>query len=625
MSTLDELAKRHGIVLARHNPDGSMHHVPDETKGRILAAMGVAAMSHRDVAESLARAEAPGHATSDSAEAGRCFLPDWFERGGAWGISLQLYELRSRRNWGIGDFADLAEFCAIAARAGADFVGVNPLHALFLAEPGRRSPFSPSNRLFLNPLYIAVDKAPGFSPQTADPATLAGLRQMPLVDYDGVAAAKLSALRQAWRAWNAAGEDRFKPLLADFRSFRAEGGETLRRHALFEALSLELSAAGHGSGWTDWPEPYRDIESAAVEAFADAHADWVDFHIWLQWLADRQLAEAAEAAQAAGMRIGLYADLAVGDAPDGSATWSEPGLYARGMKIGAPPDFFSANGQDWNLAPLSPAAMAAANFAPYRRLMQASMRHAGALRIDHAMALRQLFWLPQDGSPAEGAHVLYPMERMFEAVSEVSRACRTVVIGEDLGYVPEGFNDRMARSSVLCYRPLYFQERGEVFAAAWEYPWLALACLSTHDLPTLKGWWRGGDIVLRAEHELIDPAAARAQTEDRLRRRTALARLLVTDGGLPADFDPSSDLADGETLKDLAVAAHRFLARTPSRLVAVRLADLTGESEPTNVPGTVDAYPNWRPKSSLPLDELEDAPLFRAVTEAMARERPRLP
>lgn len=606
-SALADLARRHGIALSYRDLGGRRVTAPRETVLKIMSALGAGA----GLTASAMR-PAKGKA---------CHLPDWLVQRPAWGVSAQLYELRSRRDWGIGDFADLAELCRIAGAVGADFVGVNPLHSLFLADPERCSPFSPSSRLFLNPLYLAVDTVPGFRPDMADRTAIEHLRGRDAVDYGAVRDLKLDALRAVRRAWqDEAG-------LAAFHDFVERRGEALRRHALFEALSEHFAGKGMGAGWRGWPAAFRNADSGEVASFAAEHAEDVDFHAWLQFLADMQLAEAAQAARSAGMRIGLYLDFAVGEAPDGSATWSDPELAMVGLTIGAPPDVFSANGQDWSLTPQSPLLLAQSGFAPFRRTVDALLEHAGALRIDHAMALWQLFLVPEGGTPAAGTYLRYPMQKLLAELAGSSREHRAIIIGEDLGNVPPGFREVMAASSILSYRILYFEQDERGFIAPQKYPRLALACLSTHDLPTLDGWWMGGDIVLRRDHGLIDGESAAEQQARRREERQALVRALLRAGAAGKAELPGSrkSAAEGQPVPPaLHVAAHRFLARTPSLLVGVRLADLTGETEPTNLPGTVDSYPNWRLKSSVLLEDLASTAPFELITGAVAAERPRL-
>lgn len=608
MSAQPDLAEHYGIVTSYPGLGGEVM-VPEQTRTHFLRAMGVGADSQTAANTAEVRTEL---------SAQKCHFPEWLRYGRAWGIAAQLYEIRSERNWGIGDFADLATLCETAAKAGADFVGLNPLHALFMAEPTRCSPFSPSSREFLNPIYIAVDHVAGFDARMVDEKKLRRLRKPTFVDYDGVARVKLDVLRSIWRERSGVDDEAQA-------GFIEKASAALQRHALFEALSEHMVAAGHGSGWTRWPADYAQPYSPAVQAFAREHSDRVAFHAWLQWLAREQLAEAAERAKAAGMRIGLYLDFAVGEAPDGSATWGSPGLAVAGVNVGAPPDVFSANGQDWGLTPLSPAKLSDDGFASYSTLMNAAMLDAGALRIDHAMSLQQLFWIPQGALPADGGFVLYPTGGMLGALAEASETNRTLVIGEDLGHVPEGFRGTMANANILSYRILYFERDGQRFVRPRAWPSLSIACLSTHDLPTLAGWWRGSDVALRLEHGLIEPDQAARQTRARTFERREMLDAFSRNAVMSRRAERT--LADSDHVEDasyetLAVAAHRFIARTNSRLACMRLADAVGEAHPTNLPGTSDGYPNWRRKLDVPLERLPSLPLFGKLAAAMQKERP---
>ena len=585
--SLHDLARHHGLTLDYETPTGSWRPVPDETIRLVLRGLG------QDPDGPPAGEPAP--VTMDVPEDGRCWLPDSLGEVPGWGVFCQLYELRSDRNWGIGDFADLAVLARTAGEAGADFLGINPVHALFGAAPGHTSPFSPSNRRFLNPLYVAPDRVGCVRPDLPDGD---------LVDYPAVAAAKLGALRVA-----------FDARAADpaFDAFVADGGEALRLHALFEALSAAQAARGHGAGWLGWPEALRDPRSPEVAAFAADHADDVAFQLWLQWLARTQLHEAQAACLDAGMRLGLYLDLAVGEAQDGSATWSGAAAALPGLDVGAPPDMFSESGQNWMLAAPSPATLRTQDFAPFRDMIAAQLRDAGALRIDHAMALWQLFLIPQGRPAADGTHLRFPFADMLRTLAAESHANAAVVIGEDLGFVPDGFTDAMREANVLSYRILYFEQDPHGFRPTSAYPRTALACLSTHDLPVLANWWRGDDIERRAEHGLVSPEATEEHRAHRAKERRDLVLLL----GLDAD-------AEAPELPDAVLdAAHGFIAATPALLAGVRLADLVGPQAPTNLPGVTDAYPNWRPRSPVPVDAVADHPTFARVTALMRQLRPR--
>ncbi|MTE01238.1 4-alpha-glucanotransferase [Paracoccus sp. YIM 132242] len=591
MNDIGARARALGIQLDYEGVGGTRHEVPAETLEKLVAAFEPAPAMRPQALE------AP--------DGVRCHLP---EGPPAWGVAVQLYQIRTARNWGIGDFADLETLAAILGGEGASFIGLNPLHAMFLADPARCSPFSPSNRRFLNPLYIAVDRVEGFAPDMADPQEIARLQATDLVDYPAVAALKLRALRAAWQA---AGT----PDAGD--AFRAQGGDDLDRHALFEAVSAHMVAGGHGAGWRGWPAEWQDAEGPAVQAFARDHAPDLAFHRWMQEQADRQLARAQEACRAAGMGIGLYLDIAVGEAADGSGSWGRPDVLA-GVRIGAPPDYFNEKGQDWGLAPLSPAAMAATRAASFGTLMDGVMRRAGAVRIDHAMGLWQLFLIPDGADASTGTYARYPLDDMLRALAHASNRHGAAVIGEDLGNVPPGFREMMEDAGILSYRILFFERDETDFLPPQDYPAHALACLSTHDLPTFQGWWRSDDVRLRQEFDLIGEDTGREQANARPAERQALVQALTDAGLLPESPEVAGDAAP----LAVVVAAHRYLARTPCRLMAARLEDLAGETRPVNLPSTEDEYPNWRPKLGLTLDDIVAGEPFRAITQAIRSERP---
>ncbi len=624
MSDLDRLCRRHGITLAYQDQLGHRRVASDEVKRALLEAIGVPAGDEAAVARALESAPAEPDGSLAVDETRRCFLPETLRDDRVWGVALQLYQLRGADDWGIGDFETLARAAELAAGWGADFVGVNPLHALFLAEPAHCSPFSPSNRRFLNPLYLSVAAVPGYEAGLLDEAERARLQAAELVDYPGVARLKLGVLRRLWERWPETAAD---AEAAAFAAFRTEEGEALERQALFEALSAHFKAEGRSAGWHGWPEEFRDPESPAVAAFAAGSRSAVDFQAWLQWLADRQLAAAQARAKAAGMAIGLYLDLAVGDAPDGAATWSDQTLMVTGARIGAPPDSFNIGGQDWGLSPLSPAVLRQRALAPYRAILGDVMRHAGALRLDHAMGLRQLFFIPGGHPATEGTYLAYPFSDMLAALAAASRDCGTVIIGEDLGTVPEGFREMMAEAEIQSYRLLYFERLEQGLKPPESYPRQALACLSTHDLPPLFGWWHGDDVALQRRLGFMDEAMAEAETWRRRDDQRRLLASLQVEGlldpvqveALAADGSPAGSPA----LEALSAALHRHLARAPSRLFAVRLEDLAGEHLAVNVPGTVDEHPNWQRRLGVALEELAETPLFQAIARGVAAERPK--
>lgn len=602
---LDRAATAYGIELAYVSETGEHRTIADDVKRALLAAMGVAAPE----AEASALREAARGPTR------RCYIPDWLRSGRAWGMTVQLYGVASRRNHGIGDFEDAARLAELFARLGADFLGINPVHALFSSDPERASPYFPSSRRFVNPLYIALDRLEGaagaLSPDEAE-----ALRAGTHVAYARVAAAKRRALEHAFAAAGA-GED------ADFRMFCAEEGPALARFATFEALSERFAAEGQGPGWQGWPEPFRDPASAEVAAFAAASASRIRFHMWLQWIADRQLADVQRRARAAGMRIGLYLDLAVGVAPDGAATWCDRGAYAADARIGAPPDLFNARGQDWGLAPPKPSALLDPDGSVFARDLAAATRRAGAVRLDHAMALERLYWIPRGHDATQGGYVRYPFGVLVDTLAAASEAHRALVVGEDLGTVPAGFRAAMEAAGLLGCRVLYFEYDAEGrYLPPAAYQPEALAALATHDLPPLDAWWRGRDIAVREAVGVLDGEAAAAARSAREQSRRRLLEALAAEGLAPGGEGPGGEGADPDAL---AVAVHTFLARTPSRLLALQLEDLTGAAELVNLPGTDTAYPNWRLRLPLALEDLAAAPRVRRTVAAMARERPRSP
>lgn len=601
---LDRLAAACGLLRSYYGIDGHLNTAPDEAVTLLLRAIGV----DPDDPDALARAPVPHDTALRAPDDVACYIPPFLAEGRGWGITCQLYGLRSSRNWGIGDFEDLANLGEMVAGFGADFLGINPLHALFIADPHAASPFYPADRNFLNPLYIAVDRLPAFDPVgDGDPAVLARLKEGDIIDYRAVAAHKLAALRRLHaRRGEMPGDD-------GLAAFAADGGEALERFALFQAISVEMTRQGLGTGWHGWPEELRDPANAAVTRFAAEHRDEVDFQIWLQWTADRQLGEAAGRLRDAGMRIGLYLDFAVGTAPDGAATWSDRSLTVVGAEIGAPPDMFNPEGQKWGLAPTSPTGIAVNDFAPVRRSYRSILRHAGALRIDHAMSLHRLFWIPTGFPARDGAYALYPMTDLVRALAEASQESRAVIIGEDLGVVPEGFRTQMERANLLGYRIFYFERNDHDFIGPEHWARNSLACVGSHDTPTLAGWWAGTDIDARERIGFVDAEHAGWERDRRWWERGQAIGILHAHGWHDAGEDFS---------ESVAIGIHRLVARSPARLVAAQLEDLVGMVEQANIPGTVEEHPNWRRRMPVAVEDLADHPLLRAVLGAIAHERP---
>ena len=555
---------------------------------------------------------------------GKCWLPPAHAEGRRlWGIAAQLYLLRSATDWGIGDFGDLRKLVELAAAHGADVIGLNQLHAMFPDDPEHASPYSPASRLLLNILNIDVTAVPELlhCPEMRDLTTSEGFRHKVqacrakhLVDYPEVAAIKLSVLKKLFDACRVSAE---RARWGAFEEFRRERGEALGRSCLFLALR-EHFANQHPSqaDWHAWPEEYRDPASPAVARFAEENRHRLDFLAWLEWVADEQLGAAAGTAKDHGMAVGLYRDLAVGADCAGAETWADATAVVSGAQVGAPPDIYNPAGQNWGLPPFHPRALWEEGYRSFIRIVRANMRHAGGLRIDHAMGLLHLYWVPEGQKPSAGAYVRYPMEDLIGILALESHRHRCLVVGEDLGTVPEGFRERTAEANILSYRVLFFEQEPETgaFLPPSAYPELALATLGSHDLPTLRGWWEGRDLDLKEQLGLFPQAGeASRQREARERDRMQLLEALRRERLLPEDGEPD--------IPSLARAAHAFLARTPSVLAMAQIDDLTDEADPVNVPATSDEHPNWRRRLSMTLEELAGRPRFIDIAEIFRAER----
>ncbi|MBL6928111.1 MAG: 4-alpha-glucanotransferase [Rhodospirillales bacterium] len=552
------------------------------------------------------------------------YLPKWMRDGQRkWGVACFLPSLRSDRNWGIGDFSDLADLADAAKLLGAAAIGLNPQHALFEHMPEEASPYCPSSRTFLNVLNIDISAVEGFGDCTEVQALLAsegfredleGARGAELIDYTTVSRLKMRALRLLFKRFKA----RQPASRTAFEDFRRAGGDSLRRFAIFEALHTHFSVRK----WTDWPTQFHAPDTPEVAAFAESHAHEIEFRIFAQWLAEQQFSTAAQRCRNLGLEIGLNRDLAVGCHLGGADSWTDPELYVSAIRFGAPPDQFNAAGQNWGMAPVNPHHLRDRAYAPFIEMVQSNMRHAGALRIDHVMALEQLFWLPVDDPDGGGAYVAYPFDDLLAIVALESHRNKCFVIGEDLGTVPSNFRERMADEHILSYRVSQFERHSEgLYMRPSVYPEMALATANTHDLPTVRGHWQGTDIFLR--HDLnaeATPEDLAAQMEDRSHDRELVRAALVDQGLIAEDFALDAAL-DDDALQTLITAVERFVARTPSCLMLAGLTDLLADEKMLNLPGTIEEYPNWRHKIGLPVQDMAGDPTVRAVAAAITAER----
>jgi 4-alpha-glucanotransferase len=518
-----------------------------------------------------------------------------FDRG--WLLAIQLYGVRSTRNWGIGDFTDLEGLIELANRWGADGVGLNPLHALFDDRPADCSPYSPNSRLFLNPLYIDVESVnefqPGLLAESSD--TLARLRASDVVDYVAVAGLKWRALRSAFENFKARPEPR---RLQDFEEFRAARAPLLSRFACFEVLRHKFKKP-----WWEWPEEWRQPDEAKCARLREGSGrDEIEFVEFVQWTADRQLQACRDRAHAFGMKVGLYLDVAVGVQSDGFDAWNEQVAISRHLSVGAPPDSLNTAGQNWGLAGFNASGLKMKSFEPYREMLRASMRYAGAIRLDHVLGLKRLYLVPHGFAANNGVYVQMPFEALLAVTAQESVAHRCVVIGEDLGTVPEGFRAKMAEWGIWSYQVMMFeQDEHGSFRSIDHYAPNALVTFNTHDLSTYAGWRSLSDLALK--HSLgIDPGES---DEARWHALKMLDEVLRNHGIDRHDF----------------YAVANFLARTKSRLLAISLEDLLGVIDQPNIPGTVNEHPNWRRRLPLAIEEIASAVDFPALKAATRNRR----
>ena len=513
-------------------------------------------------------------------------------QGRPWGIAAQLYSLRRAGDGGIGDFRALAEFVRGAARHGADAVAISPVHAQFSADPDRFSPYAPSSRVMTNVLHAGADGD-------------AALEADELVDWPAAARLRLAQFRRRFES----GIDE-----EALSAFRAEMGETLERHARFEALHAHFYGRDPGRwSWRTWPAENRDPASDAVAAFAAEHRDEVRFHAWLQMLADTERGEAQRAARAAGMRIGLISDLAVGTDGGGSHAWSRQGEMMIGLSIGAPPDLLNRRGQNWGISAFTPLGLRRHGYAAYIEMLRAALRHSGGVRIDHAMGLQRLWVIPNGAEARDGAYLTFPVDEMLRLLALESVRHEAVVLAEDLGTLPDGFQDRLIARDALGMRVLWFERDGDRFRPPREWPPSAAAMTSTHDLPTVAGWWCGRDVAWRGRLHLTGDPDREARERERDR---ALLWQTMCDSGAAAGEQPAPDdtgRAAGAGLAHVAAAS--------CALALLPLEDVLACEEQPNLPGTTTEHPNWRRRLPGPAADLLEPPEVAARLEAVRQAR----
>ena len=520
----------------------------------------------------------------------------------SWGLTLQLYYLRREGDGGFGDTQALEAFARAAGERGVEALAISPVHAMFANNSDSFSPYSPSSRLFLNALYAAPGAILGERAvrSAIDETGLAEefkrLEALPLIDWPAAAAAKWTLYRALYKAFVAADH----PLHEDLNSFRRAGGEALENHCRFEALRDESKTLGIADNWHQWPDAFKDPASQAINEFAASHRELIEFHAFAQWLIARGLDRAQTAARGSGMNIGLIGDLAVGADGNGSQAWSRQDELLSALTVGAPPDILNRAGQSWGISAFSPAGLKRNGFRAFIEMLRANFAHAGGLRIDHVMGLQRLWVVPQDCPANEGAYLNFPVDDMLRLLCLESWKHKAVVLGEDLGTVPDGLHEKLSSRGILGMRVLLFEQHEAHFKPIIKWSDDALATTSTHDLPTLTGWLSERDIDWNTKLGHIDAATEDESRHSRERERQGLSAALRLNYG---DVHSSpAEIIDGSV---------RYLGHTRAPLVLLPIEDALGIEEQANLPGTIDSHPNWRRRlagdSSLLLDNADAA------------------
>ncbi len=569
-----------------------------------------------------------------------CYLPPSFdaipadalaaevhaEKTRTWGLSLNLYGIRSEKNWGVGDFSDLRRITEWTADLGCGFIGINPLHSIPNKRPYGISPYSPVSRLFKNFIYLEITAVPDVIESSVAlelmetdsfMGKIKALRDSELVDYEAIAALKEEILRLAFDSFFDIHYFKGSPRGEAFKRYIHREGSLLEDFAIFSAIQ----AVTKTESWTDWPVEYRSIRNPEVETFRENYENEILFYQYVQWLIDLQHDEIAELAHQLGMPVGLYQDLAVGSSGGGFDSWMANGLIAGGMDVGAPPDDFNPTGQNWGFPPFAPEKMKTSGYEFFIQTLRKNMQHAGALRIDHALGMFRLFWIPQGSRAQSGAYVIYPSEEILRIIALESVRNKTVVIAEDLGTVGEDVRETLFRFRMLSYKLLYFERNypDPSFKMPGRYTDLALCSVTTHDLPTLYGYWSGRDVEEKTRLGLYPNESLRQhQIFERDRDRGLLLQALKSLDLLPESFstDPA---AISMMIPSLCLTIYEYLSLTPSRLLAISLDDIIGTLDQQNMPGTIDAYPNWLQKTPVTLEQIMTNRSFLTLAKIFTR------
>lgn len=538
-----------------------------------------------------------------------------------WGFALQLYSVKSERNWGIGDFTDLAQMVRLASRAGADVISLNPLNVLMHDFPENASPYQSISRLFLNPIYIDVEQVPEFEPHDKQliEGVLAEVRNSELIQYSKVYPLKMNVLEKCFARFQ-----KNKTRKEEFKSFVREQGEDLEKLAVFQTLYEHFSDKVWG-GWRAWPEEYRRPDSSSVKTFAAEHKDRVEFFKYLQFEADRQFSNTEQLVEELGLGIGFYRDLAVGVGRDSAELWSEPDLFIADAGAGAPPDAFFPAGQKWGLGAFNPAKLKERGYEPFIKILRANMKNAGALRIDHVMSLMRLYIIPENSDL--GTYIFYNFADMLNIVALESHLNRCVIVGESIGNVPEGFLEILDERNLHPLSVLWAERRdagwGD-FVSPYDYPPRAFTSVGTHDMAPLRMWWFGFDIELSYSLGLIPNECERDNAyHKRELDRWKLLFALDSNGVWPEDNLRKANYIYGEAYPEgIEEAVHRFASRSASQVFLVQPEDIFHVEKLQNLPGTDrDKHPNWRRKLPVNLENFEQDLAYIRNIAAIKKER----
>ncbi|WOH36328.1 4-alpha-glucanotransferase [Thalassotalea fonticola] len=610
-------------VLAQHNVDDTLYK-------KLAVVLPSLIEGYHSLTITLGNETASGHLIVAPQ---KCYSPNDAADYRMWGLAAQLYSVKSENSWGMGDFGDLKNLVKQSAKRGITAIGLNPLHPLYPNNPAHISPYSPTSRCFLNTLYIDVTSVANF--KSCKPAQalvqskdfieqVAQANDQEFIDYPHAAHLKFQALELLYKDFVANHLPKSTEFAKQYLDFVTQMGDDLFELATFDTLYEHFRKIDeHAYGWKAWPVEFQDPHSVAVEQFKQDNVERIGYFQFLQFIADSQLGEAAQQAKSDDMPVGLYLDLAVGCDGSGAEVWADKHSYVSGAAVGAPPDAMNTLGQDWGLTPINPVALQEKGYMPLVKALRSNMRHAGALRIDHVLGLMRQYWVAPGMAADQGIYITFPLEDIFRIIALESRRNNCVVIGEDLGNVPDGFGDIMAAAGLLSYKVLFFErwENG-LFFRPEVYSEQSMVTVSTHDLSTIAGWWTGNDLKWRQELNLYpNEQMGIDERNGRVTDRKQLLGALEFEGVLSKEKFPQTQPATMNS--ELSRAVQAFLAKAPSRILLVPLEDALGLKEQVNIPGTIDEHPNWRRRLPYTIAEFWQHQDMNNLVTVMNQERPK--